>query len=418
MNNFFSRLIISLFCIFYAIPSGSVFGQDQQPNTITGNGTIGDGVALIMSFPPVGGPVSGHVYWEGNLVTGTGNSSSESGCPGTAEMNMTGEFSGGDGGSITGTFIYTINAECLTQPVVIPGTWSGLLFANGNGSGTAFADSEIFGGDTVSWQMDFSADEFASALPGTPPMEAETEVVTSEYIYNTYGIRVEDSFGDDQYAQTSWSDEELGWLNDVLKELPPDLIKNMKIKSFIRNKVSIDKDGNQNPNTNGTYFICGENDDPEKCDGSEAAIRIYDNALVPTAANPDPATKFKGTILHELIHSLQYNNTRDNPTDAYSTPLLYNYMDAVTTSNANGRDAGWEYKQAPGAPPPPKWQLTSSQSPPTPYGKISPKEDMCESVRMYMLNPRELKFSSPKRYAFIRDEMFGGVEYENGVQKK
>ena len=408
-----NRIIRSVFLlvtliVWFTLPASN--GHAQEPETITGNGTIADKYPLTMTFPPAGGPVTASVNWEGDM--------NNAGVQYSYISIFTGEFTGGDGGDVSGTFTQTRNGEGLTG-----GTWEGKFFADGTGSGTATADDF---GVSVSWQISYSAEEFAAALV-EPTQEATTEptqeataeptveAVTSETIYNTYGIRVEDSFGDDQYAQTSWTDEELGLMNDVLKELPPDLIKSMKIKRFIRNIVSIDEDGNQNPRRNGEYSICG--DSPE-CDGSEASIRIFDNALVPTAENPDPATKFKGTILHELIHALQYNNTRDNPMNAYSTPLLYNFVDAVTTPNAGGWDAGWEYKQVPGAPPPPKWHLTSSQQPPTNYGKTNPMEDMCESVRMYMYDSQKLKDSSPLRYAFIRDEMFGGVEYEKGAQKK
>jgi hypothetical protein len=43
---------------------------------------------------------------------------------------------------------------------------------------------------------------------------------------------------------------------------------------------------------------------------------------------------------------------------------------------------------------------------------------MAESVMMYVYDPERLKNSSYERYYFIRDEMFGGVEYEDGVQKE
>ena len=335
-------------------------------------------------------------------------------CVNTGYSKIYGTFTGGPNGTIT---FPDGNSESITTCQVIDGQTIECIY-----------DIDLYdlGRSVFTWVYIIQNPEAFQTVVTPSITQEETEqataeptveAVTSETIYNTYGIRVEDSFGDDQYEQASWTDEELGLLNDVLKELPPEMIKNMKIKSFIRNKVSIGMDGNQKPKENGTYFICEANNNDPRCDGNPA-IRIYDNALIPTAENPDPAKKFKGTILHELIHSLQYNNTRDNPTDAYSTPLLYNYMDAVTTPNANGWDPGWEYKQAPGAPPPPKWQLTSSQLPPTSYGKLNPKEDMCESVKIYMYDPQKLKDSSPLRYAFIRDEMFGGVEYENGEQKK
>jgi hypothetical protein len=43
---------------------------------------------------------------------------------------------------------------------------------------------------------------------------------------------------------------------------------------------------------------------------------------------------------------------------------------------------------------------------------------MSESAMMYVYDPQKLQAGSVQRYNFIRDQMFGGVEYENGIQKK
>lgn len=47
---------------------------------------------------------------------------------------------------------------------------------------------------------------------------------------------------------------------------------------------------------------------------------------------------------------------------------------------------------------------------PTEYAKGSAAEDFAESGMLYMLNPAHLKTASPSRYAFFRDEIFGGWE--------
>lgn len=260
------------------------------------------------------------------------------------------------------------------------------------------------------------------------------EAITSEYIYNTYGIRVQDSFGDDQWAQTSWSDQELILLNDVLKELPAGMIKEMAISRIIRNTVSLDKDGNPQPGINGSYFPCGS--PPEKdCNSTSGTIRIFDNALNGGLFSNDPQgiKKFKGVILHELIHALQYkkDDTSIYSNQKYSyyngsySPLLQNYMDAirpVTNINDpgfNNVDNGWFYGHYPQQAD--QWYLlgsTGGNTPPTNYGLKNPKEDMCDSVMMYVYEPQKLKDSSMQRYNFIRDQIYGGIEYENGIQKK
>lgn len=254
-----------------------------------------------------------------------------------------------------------------------------------------------------------------------------TEPITSEYIYNTYGIRVQDSFGDDQWEQKSWSDQELILLNDVLKELPPSLLSKLAVTRIIRNKVYIDGNGNQDPNTFGVYHPCGSPPETD-CSSSSGTIRIFDMATRPFdfSNDPDGIKEFKGTILHELIHALQYKKDEysiyKNP---YSSPIMQNYMDAarpITNINDPGFEGnnGWTYGKHPPGQPFQSWKLFSTQNsnPPTNYGGKNPLEDMSESVMMYVYEPQKLQSSSPQRYTFIRDQIFEGVEYENGTQKK
>lgn len=251
--------------------------------------------------------------------------------------------------------------------------------------------------------------------------------ITAEYIYTTYGIRVEDSFGEGLWAQKSWSDQELILLNDVLKELPPALLKDMAVTRIIRSKTDLDKDGNPEPDTFGYYAPCGS--PPEKdCTSSTGTIRIFDKALSPLDFSDDPTgdKQFKGTILHELIHALQYKKDEYSIfKNAYSSPLVQNYMDAtrpITDISNQGFEGtnGWKFGMHPPGTPPPSWHLFGAQgnTPPTNYGNTDPLEDMSESVMLYMYEPQKLKDSSLQRYNFIRDHIYGGVEYENGTQKK
>ncbi len=257
----------------------------------------------------------------------------------------------------------------------------------------------------------------------TPPAVA----ITAEYIYTTYGIRVEDSFGEGPWEQKAWSEQELVLLNDVLKELPPGLIKEMAVTRIIRSKTDLDDNGNPKPNTYGYYAPCGS--PPEKeCTSATGTIRIFDTALSPLdfSADPDGHKQFKGTILHELIHALQYK--KDGNTiyrNAYSSPLVQNYMDAtrpITDISNPGFEGtnGWKFGMHPPGSPPPVWHLFGAQgnNPPTDYGNTDPLEDMSESVMLYMYEPQKLKDSSIQRYNFIRDHIYGGVEYENGTQTR
>jgi len=96
---------------------------------------------------------------------------------------------------------------------------------------------------------------------------------------------------------------------------------------------------------------------------------------------------------------------------------MKNFMDAIrndTSINAATAGNGWVNMGVLGW----KYFGANGNQPPTAYSKTNPKEDLSESVKLYMYNPDKLKNSSMKRYVFIRDHMFGGIEYANGTQKK
>jgi hypothetical protein len=405
LSRYLLLLIVSIPLSLFPISTG----QAQQTITITGTGTfnIGYETPLTMTFSPSGGPVSGHSHWEGNTVQIISKGEKHEGCPGTGDLTLTGTFAGGDGGEVSGTLEYMVNSPCFTMSAPWPGVWSGRLYANGTGSGEATVGVS----DTVTWQITYSAEQFAAGLP---------PAITAETIYKTYGIIVEDSFGDDQYERTSWTDKELVSLNNVLKKLPPALIKNMKIKRIIQSKVYI-RNGNPNPYVNGLYNACPDRKADPACEGSSAAIRIFDNALNPNQEFADPTTKFEAVILHELIHAVQYKKDEYSIyNNVYNSPLVQNFVYASNKyasgppeSLPAGINIGWHWGQPPGNPPPPQWTLYSNppEHAPTDYATTNPLEDMCDSAMLYVYDPQKLKNESPGRYEFLRDQVFEGVEY-------
>ncbi len=402
-------IIIAVLCALLFPPTLPARAQ-QQPQTITGIGTIGGDskMPLTITFAPAGGQVSGSEIYHGPMVEVNGKGV----CNGSQTITMKGTFAGGDGAAASGTLIYEMIIEgepCNPLTTTFTGTWSGNFHANGSGNGTIIMDS----GESLSWQVTYSPDEFQAALPVQ---------ITSKYIFTKYGIRVEDSFGGDEYDQTAWSDHELSLLNDVLKELPPGFLNHIALTRIVRNKVSIDADGNPKPGTCGAYFRCEEKTDP-KCTGSLTTIRIFDSAATALPDFPnDPDKQFKSTILHEITHAYQtYKDGNSIYIDSNKSPLSVNYKDATrpdTTLEAV-RNGGWE-ENGWGWYPVVGWYLYGAPGnwPPTNYGRTKPGEDMSESVKMYVYDPRRLQTSSMQRYNFIKDQMFGGIEYENGIQKK
>ena len=210
--------LFALICALLFLPLLAVRGQDSQiitaEGTFTGNGLT---VPFTLQFPPNGGPVTGTIDYSGeeNIIwVGAPNGEI---CPLTMKLTINGTFSGGDGGAANGDFVGREEIWCPSSLFPDEPTesttygpdfpfygWSGIFYANGTGNGVMHLgstclepDCKFAGGYDAPWQVTFSAAEFQAALPNQ---------VTSEYIYKTYGIRVEDSFGEDGYEQSAWSD--------------------------------------------------------------------------------------------------------------------------------------------------------------------------------------------------------------------
>jgi hypothetical protein len=116
--------------------------------------------------------------------------------------------------------------------------------------------------------------------------------------------------------------------------------------------------------------------------------------LTDAASNPvdfnDPRAQYKGTLAHELTHGLTngfdprsckaYDNWRDNP-------LMQEW----------GKAVGWDATLT---------SLPDDSKAPTDYAKTNAKEDLSESVMLYLYDPDRLKKKSPERHAFIH-KLFG-----------
>jgi hypothetical protein len=309
------------------------------------------------------------------------------------------------------------NLDCFLGGTTLTSTFeggpNGIVAGNGDAWKMKLVDGRAF---------DLTLGDYSASIPVENPEIFDGWVenqITSEYIYTTYGIRVEDSFGDNQYTQKAWSDHELVLLNDVLKGLPPGFIGKISLDRIVRSAAFIEDDGTSDPNVFGAYFPCDRQTDA-KCNGSKPTIRVFDQAQTSTLDFPgDHDRQFKATILHEIIHAYQYN--KDGNTiykNPYNSPQTENYLEATRPlkgENAFAWRNGWKWYD-----PPQKWTLFANQNdiPPTNYGTgINPLEDMSESAMMYVFEPARLKASSPARYDYIRSNIFGGVEYDNGNPK-
>ncbi len=387
---------------------GSVRAQGTQPQRLTATndemlcGFTDQALRRYIKIYDVGAAggqafsqaVFGYQAFNQDLATGI--------CTPSAYTELVGSFTGGPNGTLT---FPTPNDVYVTTCQVLDGK-------------SIQCDFVMESLDST-WSKVFTFEDPAAFSASAAPAQ-----ITSEYIYKTYGIRVEDSFGEDGYAQAAWSDHELSLLNDVLKEIPPAMLKNMALTSIIRNKLDMDENGSLHAG-GGKYFPCGKYNGKD-CSGASSVIRIFDGAVSPNSDfsnDPNGDIEFKATILHEMIHAYQYRKDENSIyMDVYNSPLVLNYMDATrpNTASESGPTSGWNHNGWAWYGQPAGWKLysTNDNLPPTDYGKTNPIEDMSEAVMMYVNDPLNLRAVSMARYNFIRDQIFGGVEYENGIQKQ
>jgi hypothetical protein len=241
------------------------------------------------------------------------------------------------------------------------------------------------------YTVTFSAADFQAGLAGPTQAAVLPTETSQEYIQHQIG-KISVEMGD-----KVWSEHEIQLIKEVLSQIPSNLLNKVSLKNIVRYASATDRNGNLNPDVCADYT------------NQSQTIRIYDAATQPYEfANDSGDTQFKSTILHEITHALQYyidDQIRyDNP---YTNPLLADYITSTGTIFKGWQltSGKWVY-----------WPITGND-PPTSYGTTNPKEDMSESVKMYVYNPQLLINSSPQRYNYIRERIYGGIEYDNGKQK-
>jgi hypothetical protein len=203
--------------------------------------------------------------------------------------------------------------------------------------------------------------------------------------------------------------------------LPQEFRDNLALKKFVRYQQSWNQNWQTNPDTFGDFSPVDQRDCPG-CAMWDRTIRVYDHASSPYDFK-DPATQFKGTILHEMTHAFQaYKSKTDVQTNVIDTPLLQDFMDATRPKpkSAGLYGNGWGFGYINSKTKQKEWRFygAAGNNVPTGYSNTNPQEDLCESAMLYLYDPQRLKASSQARYDFVRDNLFKGVEYENGTQQK
>lgn len=427
---------LTLTFIFVFLLSAPLAAQAQQGAAVTGQGTLAEEVPFTLTFNPSGGPVTGttKTYTQGGTVNFGVPGYSYSVATTYPVCNIIGDFAGGDGGALQAKLTCVGQSKLLiTTPVGNGNTTgttnltamlSGKLSANGSGGGTAqityvtainaytmnginFPASTSPPQTTSStWKLAYEGKAFQAAL--APP--------TFEHFQQAYGLTLEN-------GDVEWKPEELRWLDQLLKELPQGFRDNLALKKMVRYQDSWNQNWQTNPNTFGDFSPVDQRECPG-CAMTDRTIRVYDHASSPYDFKDDPATQFKGTILHEMTHAFQsYKSKTEVQSNVNGTPLLQNFMDKTRPkpeSVAGINKNGWAYGYKNPITKEKEWRFYGAEGNevPTDYSNTNPQEDLCESTMLYLYDPQRLKASSQARYDFVRDNLFKGVEYENGTQKK
>ena len=206
--------------------------------------------------------------------------------------------------------------------------------------------------------------------PKPPPPPA----LTKKYFKTKYGITV--AKGD-----KDWSEQELKWLDSLFKILPDTISGKASLKTIERKKGK--------PGKFGSY------DRKDKITIKDGAHKPFDKFNGKTEEK-----QFKGTVIHEWVHAVQYRSY----TNAYHDTLVTKWMNEFK----------WEYS----------WKNRvatykgDKRNLVTEYAETNPKDDMAESAMFYVLAPKVLKEKSLARYNWLKTNLFGGREYENGKTKE
>lgn len=397
----------------------------QAPLSITAQGTFftaaGESFPFSLTFRPAGGPVSGTVDYDYERELGPVN------CRGSIRATIEGRFAGGNGGYAAGTAHGSMLLTCEdgdSSRAAYDASWSGAFSEDGsaaglwNGSATYASPESAGPRGQAYWSLAYSPQVFqAAAAP----------IVTTTYISAAYGLRVLGAPATETRNSSYWTAHELNLLDEALERLPAEVVRKLTSLTLVRSHVEYDGQGEADPTRLATFYECDLELSPN-CTGPSASVRIFDRAHrqldFPDDTNGD--MQFKATLIHELAHALQaYREPATlsahaprGETSYAPSSLLEDWIAASGSAPDTGGLHAWSYANG--------WTLVRNSwvflpsignELPTKYAASGPAEDMAESIMLYVFDPQRLKAASMGRYEFIRDRIFGGVEYDSGQPK-
>lgn len=362
--------------------------SSAQVDIISGSGTISGGPlsfspTLTLTFPPKGGDVNGTVSGSQPFNNGAET------CTQSFSGTVTGTFAGGDNGTASGSMNMTFQVVCSggSNTQSYSGTWQGTLGAGGSGGGTW---TSVYGGGA--WQITYSASEFQNIIA--------PRVYDYLYFWDTYGINLQD--GDKE-----WEQRDMKLLDEVRSNLPEEFLDKLRAKVFRRYEYDWDENWNSTE-TFGKYYWNGNRQ-------RSGELMMFDAAYYKDFyGDQSGETSYKAVLVHEMMHSLQESYGSGTIANRYNNPVvdqfyhqncwIWSYQNMVWKRDPNcSEDLPWrEGEEKPGY---------------LPYSSTDPLEDMSVSAESYVYSPDLLKSKNPGRYEFMKNNVFGGVEYENGIPK-
>ncbi len=175
-----------------------------------------------------------------------------------------------------------------------------------------------------------------------------------------------------------WSKKDAERVASAFDRLPDALLRpasDWKVRWY-RDPVTTGRGGEKKPDASATTVV------------EKAWISMSD-----TLFKKGREDKCYSTVTHELGHVIQYALRSSNP---YVARAL-----VASLGTPGFTSISWTLAATDG--------LKSYNGFVSDYARSGNREDFAESVEFYWLNPRELERANPRKYRFMRDEVFKGV---------
>ncbi len=195
-------------------------------------------------------------------------------------------------------------------------------------------------------------------------------------------------------ADQIWSAQEIREIDAVVSKLPPELRNLPKITEITRMGDSLRLHGHS---VNTGAFA-------SPAWGIEKAeLVIYDTGLEGLTTGKDPrdvSSWPQEATMHELCHHHDYKGI-------YATG--FGTMMSEQKNSAFKKLSGWKEVTSPKGES--SWVPLETAEFVSSYAKTEPAEDYAESCMNYVLHPEKLKEKAPKKYAFIKANLFNNKEF-------